>query len=88
MAGGHGSGEEGAQAYAGVCGVEEGPCLACQGDGEDDGVAGLVGGEAAEVWVGYCVLDADCEGQEEELGFDEGVDAEVGEPVLFEAIPR
>jgi hypothetical protein len=84
----HGTGEEGPETDSCVRGVEEGSCLTCESDCEDDGVSGLVGCKAAEVRIGDGVLDADGEGQEEQLGFHEGIDAEVDEPVLFESIPR
>ncbi len=42
-------------------------------DGEQDGVAGLVGGETAVVREGGGVLHAGCEGEEVELRFEPGV---------------
>ena len=57
-------------------------------DGEEEGVSCLVGGEACVFWP-YCgILEADCEGEDKELGFKKDVLADVFVEVLSKFRPR
>lgn len=67
------AGDEEGEGDADVGEAEEVAGEAEDADGEEDGVAGLVGGEAAVVGEGGGVLHAGCEGEEVELGFEQGV---------------
>ncbi|RDW93487.1 uncharacterized protein DSM5745_00809 [Aspergillus mulundensis] len=66
-----------AQAHADVGEAVGVVCEAGDADREEQRVAGLVGGEAGVVGPCGGVLDAGCEGEEEELAFQEEVFADV-----------
>ena len=77
---------EQAEADADVVQREERGRDAGGADGQQDRVARLVGREAVVVGEGGGVLDAGCESQEEEFGFDEGVDPDGGREVGEERV--
>lgn len=83
-----GAGDEQAEADADVGQGEERAGDPGRPDGHQDRVARLVGGEAVVVREGGGVLHAGGEGEEEEFGFDEDVDADGGGEVGDDLLDR
>ncbi|CAF3556012.1 unnamed protein product [Fusarium graminearum] len=49
---------------------------------QHDGIAGLVGSKAFEIWVAHGILDTGTEGKKQKLDFEEEIDFETGRKVM------